>query len=291
MAIKHEPYGLFPHFDSGMERRPFFVAAGSEAVLGCRFDHAVESSLLSVSCGEEKIAVKGTLQNTDDRGHQYYRFVLPTEGLCGNVAYSFSGGGEESRNYSFDLLRRQEARFLGAECKTDAAELLYQCEQGIFAITFSPSKHGVRCSFTRRLSVKTQPFPERMEVPIGEGFLLHTERKGAFLSYYGQTIACFPASLHLLLDDAGSARTLRFSLEMPGRSFYGFGEKFDSVDQAGKAPLNYVVEQFANQGDKTYLPIPFFFTEAGVSLLQTTMSRSQFDLSAAGETGGAIEIS
>lgn len=289
MAIKHQPYGLFPHFNSGMERRPYFVTAGSEAVLGCRFDRAVESALLSVSSGEEHRTIQGVLQQSDDCGHQYYRFVLPTEGLCGKVTYSFSGGGEASRSYSFELLHLQEAGYTGAACADDTAELLYSCREGTFSIVLSPSQHGVRCVFTHRLSVKTTITPARMEDPIGEGYLLKTEPNGAYLQYCGHTIARFPASLQLLLDGAGSARTLRFSLGIPGRSFYGFGEKFDAVDQAGKAPLNYVVEQFANQGDKTYLPVPFFFTEDGTAFLQTTTSRSQFDLSGASKTG-AVEI-
>ena len=289
MAIKHQPYGLFPHFDSGMERRPYFVTAGSEAALGCRFDKAVESALLSVSSGETHRSIEGVLQQTDDCGHQYYRFILPTEGLCGKVTYSFSGGNEASRSYSFDLLQQCEARFIGAECGVDAAELFYRCEEGTFSILLSAARQGVRCSFVRRLSVKISVMPEKMEDPIGEGYLLKIGSSGARLNYCGQTIARFPASLQLLLDGAGSARTLRFPLGMPGRSFYGFGEKFDAVDQAGKAPLNYVVEQFANQEDKTYLPIPFFFTEQGAAFLQTTNSRSQFDLSRVSKTG-EVEI-
>lgn len=290
MAIKHQPYGLFPHFDSGMERRPYFVTSGSEAVLGCRFDRSVESALLSVSSGEKQCSIEGVLQQTDDCGHQYYRFVLPTEGLSEKVSYSFSGGGEESRSYSFELLHPQQACYAGAVFADGAAELLYSCRDGYFSVVLSPSQQGVRCVFTRRLSVKTPIAPDRMEDPINDGYLLKTEPNGAYLQYCGHTIARFPASLQLLLDGAGSARTLHFSLGMPGRSFYGFGEKFDAVDQTGKAPLNYVVEQFANQGDKTYLPIPFFFTEEGFSLLQTSMSRSQFDLSGASKTG-AVEIS
>ncbi len=251
-----------------MERRPYFVTAGSDAVLGCRFDHFVESALLSVSSGETHRSIEGVLQQTDDCGHQYYRFVLPTEGLCGKVSYSFSGGDEESRSYSFELLHLQEASYVGATCADGAAELLYSCRDGYFSIVLSPSQHGVRCVFTRRLSVKTLIAPNRMEDPIDDGYLLKTEPNGAYLQYCGQTIARFPASLQLLLDGAGSARTLRFPLGMPGRSFYGFGEKFDAVDQAGKAPLNYVVEQLPIRRTRPICRYRFLYG-AGAAFLQT----------------------
>ena len=39
----------------------------------------------------------------------------------------------------------------------------------------------------------------------------------------------------------GKVIELCFGLSLPGRAAYGFGEKFDRVDQAGLKPLNSVV--------------------------------------------------
>ncbi|MBR5356372.1 MAG: glycosyl hydrolase, partial [Lachnospiraceae bacterium] len=58
---------------------------------------------------------------------------------------------------------------------------------------------------------------------------------------------------------------------------YGLGEKFDSISQEGKLCVNEVKEQFCNQGEYTYLSIPFFMTDAGLGVLADTKIVSKFD--------------
>jgi len=41
------------------------------------------------------------------------------------------------------------------------------------------------------------------------------------------------------------------------KGIWGFGERFDALDQTGKIRVNKVYEKFTNQGENTYLPIPF----------------------------------
>jgi len=58
----------------------------------------------------------------------------------------------------------------------------------------------------------------------------------------------------------------------------GFGERFDALDQRGRAPGVAVYEQYKNQGDRTYLPVPFFLSNAGYGLLVEGTTRVDFDL-------------
>ena len=51
---------------------------------------------------------------------------------------------------------------------------------------------------------------------------------------------------------------------------YGMGEKFDSLNQKGKTVINRVQEKFCFQGDKTYCPAPFFWTDTGFGLYVDT---------------------
>ncbi|MCY1150868.1 MAG: glycoside hydrolase [Sphaerochaetaceae bacterium] len=44
------------------------------------------------------------------------------------------------------------------------------------------------------------------------------------------------------------------------KGLWGFGERFDNLNQKGLVRENKVFEKFTNQGDKTYLPIPFFLS-------------------------------
>lgn len=58
----------------------------------------------------------------------------------------------------------------------------------------------------------------------------------------------------------------------------GFGERFDALDQRGRAPGVAVYEQYKYQGDRTYLPVPFFLSDAGYGLLVEGTTRVDFDL-------------
>lgn len=58
---------------------------------------------------------------------------------------------------------------------------------------------------------------------------------------------------------------------------FGTGERFNCINQKGRTCVNQVVEKFCNQGDFTYLSIPFFLTDAGFGVFIDTKKVSQFD--------------
>jgi alpha-glucosidase (family GH31 glycosyl hydrolase) len=62
--------------------------------------------------------------------------------------------------------------------------------------------------------------------------------------------------------------------------YYGFGERYNRLDQRGELLYNRVFEQYRNQKLKTYLPIPFFFTNRNWGLLIETDRLVEFDLAA-----------
>lgn len=58
---------------------------------------------------------------------------------------------------------------------------------------------------------------------------------------------------------------------------YGMGEKYDCLNHKGKKVVNEVIEKFCFQGDKTYCPAPFFFTDSGFGLFVDTTETTSFD--------------
>ncbi len=57
---------------------------------------------------------------------------------------------------------------------------------------------------------------------------------------------------------------------------YGMGEKYNGLNQKGKAVINNVVEKFCFQGDKTYNSAPFFWTDSGFGLYVDTYKETTF---------------
>ncbi|MGH2551376.1 MAG: TIM-barrel domain-containing protein [Thermomicrobiales bacterium] len=58
----------------------------------------------------------------------------------------------------------------------------------------------------------------------------------------------------------------------------GFGERFDAVDQRGRALDIAVYEQYKNQGNRTYLPVPLLISSSGYGLLVEGTTHVEFDL-------------
>ena len=60
------------------------------------------------------------------------------------------------------------------------------------------------------------------------------------------------------------------------RGAYGMGEKYDALNQKGHVVVNQVEEKFCFQGEKTYCPTPFFWTDSGFGLYVDTCETTTF---------------
>jgi alpha-glucosidase (family GH31 glycosyl hydrolase) len=58
----------------------------------------------------------------------------------------------------------------------------------------------------------------------------------------------------------------------------GFGERYDDVNQAGRALDTIVYEQYKNHGNRSYLPVPYFCSSRGYGCLVEGTARVQYDL-------------
>lgn len=71
------------------------------------------------------------------------------------------------------------------------------------------------------------------------------------------------------------------TVALPYQGAYGMGERYNILNQKGRTVVNQVEEKFCFQGDKTYCPAPFFWTDTGFGLYaetnETTMFRFEED--------------
>ncbi|MFZ5923975.1 MAG: TIM-barrel domain-containing protein [Bacillota bacterium] len=65
---------------------------------------------------------------------------------------------------------------------------------------------------------------------------------------------------------AGEAHSFELNLDSAASHYFGFGERFDALDQNGRSLDVCVINQYTHQGSRTYLPVPFFLTELGYGL-------------------------
>lgn len=279
MSIKHLPCGLFPHFDSGLERRPFLACAGETVLFGCRLDDSAADGVALVLDSGERI--EGRLQSRNDRGQRYFSFSLPTARDMARISYRFlASDGEESRTYSFELLETVALRPTQIVCSGQSALLQYDVAGGSAAWRLLCSDQGIDLQFIYYLNVKINREADVTNASVlSERLSLRMVDDRVLVYKDNAVLAALAPCIHLLRDQSGGIYEMSFDLFCSGKAFYGFGEKFDRVEQSGLAPLNFVVEQYANQQDKTYAPIPFFYTDDGVGFLQTNSYRSRFTVS------------
>ncbi|WP_180954930.1 glycoside hydrolase family 31 protein [Bacillus sp. V3-13] len=71
--------------------------------------------------------------------------------------------------------------------------------------------------------------------------------------------------------------TLHFNTPADER-FYGFGERYNEVEQRGNIIDCYVYNQYRDQGTRTYMPVPFYMSSLGYGLAVNTNRYTKFDL-------------
>jgi alpha-glucosidase (family GH31 glycosyl hydrolase) len=84
-----------------------------------------------------------------------------------------------------------------------------------------------------------------------------------------------------LEGDSAATRRLRITFDCPpGEAFYGFGERFNGLDQRGEQLDVRCYEEYKNQGKRTYIPMPFFVSSRRYGLLVETSRYVVYDLAA-----------
>lgn len=90
------------------------------------------------------------------------------------------------------------------------------------------------------------------------------------------------APIRVLVRADGTVLQYRLGFDSPSdEAFYGFGERFNALDQRGNHLDNYVFGQYTGQGKRSYIPIPFFISSRGYGLWLKTERQAEFDLAAA----------
>lgn len=82
-----------------------------------------------------------------------------------------------------------------------------------------------------------------------------------------------------LLDEAQRPLQMTQAFRSPDdEAFYGFGERFNALDQRGEGLDMCVYDQYCDQGVRTYIPVPFFVSSRGYGLYLETSRYVSYDL-------------
>ncbi len=246
--IKHLGEGLVPFEDCGFARTPETPLIGQSVRVCCRMDACADAPWLELDGAH--IAP----EPSEDGRH--YAFALGAFDQARTVRYRLHAGDESTRWFSFEVVTEESAAQALALYRTQTGAELALAEDIALVVAEGPV-----LTLTRRPAAGDRC--DALTLPLDGGWSLRIS-SDALWSLTRFTHAVCTAQTYAFRRDArGRVTSVTLRASMDAAHVFGTGERFDAVDQRGRGTNGRVVEKFTHQGDQTYLPIPFFFTERG----------------------------
>jgi len=288
LTIIHFPYGLDGPYETRFEeRRPRDPVGGDMVVVGflTRPGRAAETVRVHWSRNgrpQASILARASATGTDeDRWLVELGVVEAGDEVEYWIAADGANGRAESPRHRFAVRRwRRLAGVSDVEPVADGIRLATVGDDGapgpLLTLSTCPPARGLRLRIDAGpvtiLGPRSAPAQEAAGVPPvihHEGLTLGVDPTDGRLTLgNGADTTCGPLTLRWL--EEGDGRLAAVELVGPladGEALVGFGERFDALEQRGRAPGMTVYEQYKNQGDRTYLPVPFFLSSRGYGCL------------------------
>lgn len=308
-TIVHEPYGnRHPYKQQPVERFPRNPLAGEPTALGVAAPMDVEevwTEWWAVEGREGRAA--GTEVEAED-GKRLWRVPLPPFTQGEEVGYRLYGRRGEG------VISSERFSFVVAGWRAVTRVVDYRLEEEQLALVLALEETALQATLT--LSLQDPGLLKLEWATGGEG---QTEDRPAAASSLFTIAEDSPTQIRLttarlevvverepyrltictaegqpLLEESGSPAWLLGAGEQPlalrqrfaspeDEAFYGFGERFNALNQRGQQLDVRVYEQYKEQGTRTYIPVPFFLSSRGYGLYLDSNRYVAYDLASTGE--------
>lgn len=291
--IRHFPCGINPYGSCGYDRVPFRPVQGQKVEIRCK---------ISENCGNPSLRLQSDLgeqilAGVPDPMFEKGCFLFSAGRFCAGeqVAYTLFVQEEETESYQFVVRRIASIE----QCKKlwvreDKAFLSCTVEDGTpFTMEVSPAETGFTFAACQKDMEEEIDGREYCTLKTEAGYQLelkYSPFQMTLLNPQGKALISFD-SISFELDETDKINRFHLEFLAAGKGFYGFGEKYDRINQKGLSPKNVVYEHFTHQGKHTYLPTPWFFTETGWGIYCATNCEMDFDLSEERDTRTLLKIS
>jgi alpha-glucosidase (family GH31 glycosyl hydrolase) len=288
-GIRHLPYGTDPYASCGYDRIPLHPSEGQPVTVRCTAEDGAEPPVLELYMDVGKQELAGTPD--PEYGKGCFRFSFGPFHAGERVRYRIAAG--ENRTDFFPFTVRQVnpfERFGNVWAEPDAVSLSC-CFQGGYQLALKVSRKDNGFLVTPVGTEAAANGGGSAELRLPGGFRFAFASFGARVELLGPDGAALLSFRGASLELEGDrAVRLHLNLWAKGRGFYGFGEKFDRVNQKGLKPKNIVYEHFTRQGEHTYFPVPWIFTEAGWGMYWASDCAADFDLSRKQDSSAELEM-
>lgn len=290
MKLRHQYNSASAYELCGYERIPAYPCVGERVIILCRTEPYVPNAELKLIWTANKSPqpeVTGYLRYIDEEKRGYYEFCLPP--LADSVI-----------NYKIEAMLNEKV--MNSECfilnplrRAVIPQLkgAWQVGKSIYFKLRAEEKEFIwalnvdRGNLHSCLEPAGMPFPEVYELPDNCRLELlpniFAEIRLAPFSFKlvgpeHELLRLNTGDLSFQLDHTGALFELHVQLLIAANGIYGFGERFNAVNQMGKQVIISSEEKFTDQGERSYLPIPFFFTDRGIGMLHEAGYESRYTI-------------
>lgn len=281
MQIKHVPPGLGPVRDCGYQRIPYRPRKGDPVLVQIKVEDAqgqVSGRLEWEQDGRVMPVVEGRAALGPAEDARYLAFDMGPFSQQTQIRYRFvvedEDGVDTSPFYAFDVLRQG---------RLSTAQSLYQGEDAVYAV-FSQLimefnwNTGLRVRVLDNTShIQGEPV-ESVHIRLSDDASFYVNGTGWELNRDSEAMVAVDfAEIEFLQAGDGTIHQIQYCARTSAQHIFGLGERFNQVDQKGLHVDLSVVEKFTNQGEYSYIPIPFFITDQGMGWFSSSKRLISFE--------------
>ncbi len=278
--LMHVPCGNFNRYShQNYERDPWFPKEGEEVFLNAAA-WPVQLSCAVEVYWESSDGDRGTAEGVYQPEYENYRFSIGTFSGGEEITYYFRAGEYCSEKFSFTVLAKETVTEAGRISENGSEKMLeLRTDRGnVFLWTERKENGQVRYSVA-------EIGPGESSAREGEwrDFISHREISG-----WSERI---PVREIGFWREGGRIFSSFVSVDADAEErFYGFGERYNQIDQRGNVVDVYVYNQYKDQGIRTYIPMPYFLSSGGYGVWLDTDRYTEFDMCSGGRTYWQAEV-
>lgn len=306
LTLIHMPLGdEHPYEQNRLERSPRYPKAGEQVTLGVAtsldFKPISLFATWKVKGTEGEVKAQGIWESDDDN-YSYWKLKLPSFAARNQVSYRFFALSEKeqisSESYGFEVLGWIETgnvlsyRLLSSSLELTCSTNLEGGKSRLRLFLTGSNRLHFQIEMNARYEHNSDEPPEpksslkkgteskslfRLEseneeriVLVCKNFQIIVNRNPCQLEIRredGTQVIVEREPIKWLIGASGKPTKIRQRFFcQKGEAFFGFGERFNALNQRGNTIDSRVYEQYKVQGTRTYLPVPFFFSSEGYGL-------------------------
>lgn len=300
--IVHEPLGCEnPYTASPAERDPRRPAEGQPVHLHVLTQPPGSVSTVTVELWSdddmEQQFIPARVRSSDKQG-DYWQAELADLEAGRNYFYCFTGSAPGGRvvsdQFSFEVYRKISVeRVLAVRGEQDQIIISYQTSRDPLLLQLKLSSPADRTLEGQWSVLDRPPAGLASDESILQRKYLLSGFEVSFAVDLGLVSIVDPSAGFALIENSPgellcNSRGKMIGLQQNFRSpsdeaFYGFGERYNALDQRGNILDNIVYDQWGPQGKRTYFPVPFFLSSKNYGFFLNTSRNVVFDMAASRE--------